>query len=917
MSLADFIAAARALGLVIEGEPQANTARPVRVPVEGRDRRRRDGWYSLHVPATGPAWAAFGRWDTGASESWREGNPARPLTAAERTAIAAERNAAARRLAQQQQRAAGRARELWESASIDAAGHAYLQRKGVPAIGLRQLGARLVIPLRDSEGALRSLQFIDTDGSKRYLADAEKGGCFHCLGEPKGAAVALVCEGYATAASLHAATGYHVAAAMDCGNLAAVARAVRRQLGAEARLLICGDDDRGTQAKSGSNPGRTAAKAAAKACGGRWCVPAELPEGGTDFNDLHQARGLDAVRAQIEAALAGGSKADPKARTAGAEQPAAPDGSARFTVDDRGVWFHGRDREGNAEAPAWVCSPLRVEAYTRDQDGAEWGLLVSLPDPEGAEHRLAVPARLLAGDGAELRAWLLSTGLRIAPGAKARERLAMYLTTSRPDKFARCVDRVGWHGRAFVLTDRTLGTASEPVIFQSAGAVPSVFRAQGSALDWRQRVGVLCRDNSRLLFAVSAGLAAPLLQWARVDSFVIHLRGPSSSGKTTAARGAASIFGPPEYVQTWRSTANAIEGMAAQHCDALLVLDEIAELDAREIVGACYALGNGAGKARLHRTGQPRERMRWRLVGVSTGEVSIEQHAATAGKRQTAGAEVRVIDLPAEPIAGAGCFEALHGEPSGDAFARRLARECSEVYGSIGPAWIERIAADPEALGEAARRAAAEFVATHARGAAAGQVSRVAALFGLIAFAGEAATAAGLTGWHKGEAMAAAVACFRAWLDARGGAGNLEERQILGAVRAFLQAHGQSRMPWLHRATDDRAPDKPLRVGYRVLWKDGQRIKGGDSFERLERGFSESIEDEGAELHHWIFPEVFRAEVCAGFDHKLAARLLLDRGWLRGEREGDRVRPDRKERTPLDGSMRFYCFTPKALSDDY
>lgn len=914
MPIADFIAAARAIGLQIEGEPQANTARPVRVPVEGRGRTRRDGWYSLHVPATGSAWAAFGRWDTGASESWREGNPARPLTPGERRAIAGERNAAAQRLATQQHRAAGKARALWESAG-DAAAHPYLQRKGVAAIGVRQLGERLLIPLRSAAGALCSLQFIDAQGGKRYLTDGQKAGAWHWLGEPKGAAVALACEGYATAASLHAATGYPVAAAMDCGNLAGVARAVRDLLGADARLLICGDDDRRTQ---GSNPGRTAAQAAAKACAGRWCVPQGLTEGGSDFNDLHRARGLDAVREQIEAALAGEpAKTVPAARTAAAAPATAPDGAARFTLDARGVWFQGRDREGNAEAPAWVCSPLAIEAYTRDADGGEWGLLVSLPDPEGVEHRIAVPARLLAGDGAELRAWLLSLGLRIAPGSKARERLAQYLTISRPDKFARCVDRIGWHGRAFVLTDRTLGAAAEPVIFQSAGAVPSAFRSQGTAADWRERVGRLCRGNSRLLLAVSAAFAAPLLHWARFDSFVIHARGPSSSGKTTAARVAASAFGPPEYVQTWRATGNAVEGLCAQHCDALLALDEIAELDPREVISTAYQIGNQAGKARLHRTGQPRERQRWRLVGFSTGEVSIEQHAAAAGKRQTAGAEVRVIDLPAEPVPGAGCFQTLHGEPSGDAFARRLARECGEVYGTVGPAWIERIAADPDAFGEAARRAAAEFVQTEAAGAGAGQIARVAARFGLMGYAGEAATAAGLTGWQKGDATAAARECFRAWLDARGGAGNLEERQILGAVRAFLQAHGQSRMPWLHRATDDRAPDKPLRVGYRVLLKDGQRVKGGDSFERLERGFSDSIEDEGVELWHYLFPETFRAEVCAGFDHKFAARMLLDRGWLRGEREGDRVRPDRKERTPLDGSMRFYCFTPRALSDDY
>lgn len=898
-----FVEAARALGLVIDGEPRANTAKPVRVPVEGRDRRDRPGWYVLRVPASGRAWAAYGRFDTGATETWRE-RADKPLTPAERKAIREQHRAAEQRQARAHRRAAGVARALWEAAG-DATGHPYLTRKLVEAIGVRRLGERLVIPLRDAAGELRTLQFIDPDGRKRYLRDGEKSGAWHWLGDPHGAAVALVAEGYATAASLQVATGYPVAAAMDAGNLAAVARAVRAQLGADARILIAGDDDLATYARTGTNPGRAAAAAAAKACAGRWCVPQGLPEGASDFNDLFVARGPDAVRDQIEAALAG--------RAATVEPLAHAD---RFRVDSAGVWYLDRDRDGRELAPLWICSPLEVIARTRDAEGGEWGYLTQLTDPEGTVHRWAMPARMLSTDGAEYRAALLSLGLRMAPGAKSRSLMAEYLQTRQPFAFARCTDRTGWHGRAFVLVDRTIGSAAEPVIFQAPGAVASAFRARGSIGEWRERVGALCSGNSRLLFAVSAGLAAPLLHWARVDSFVVHLRGPSSSGKTTVARVAASLYGPPEYVQSWRATANAVEGLCAQHCDALLVLDEIAELDPKEVIATAYAIGNGAGKARMHRTGINRERLRWRLVGISTGEVSIEQHAASAGKRQTAGAEVRVIDLPAEPAAGGGVFEELHGERDGDAFARRLAREVCEVYGAVGPSWIERIAADAEAIGEAARRAAAEFVRETAPGAS-GQVARVAARFGLVGFAGEAATAAGLTGWNGGEALAAARTCFRAWLDARGGAGDLEERQILERVRSFLQQHGQSRMPWLHRLTDDRAPDKPLRVGYRVLIRDGQRVKPGDEFDRVERGFTESVDEDGTELHHWIFPEVFRSEVCAGFDYRFAARLLLSRGWLRGSVEGDRIRPDRRERTPLDGLIRVYHFTPRALTDDY
>ena len=52
-----------------------------------------------------------------------------------------------------------------------------------------------------------------------------KVGHFHLLGAPQW--IVLVAEGYATAASLHMATGFPVAVAFDAGNLVHVAKALR------------------------------------------------------------------------------------------------------------------------------------------------------------------------------------------------------------------------------------------------------------------------------------------------------------------------------------------------------------------------------------------------------------------------------------------------------------------------------------------------------------------------------------------------------------------------------------------------------------------------------------------------------------------------------------------------------------------
>ncbi len=74
----------------------------------------------------------------------------------------------------------------------------------------------------------------------------------------------------------------------------------------------------------------------------------------------------------------------------------------------------------------------------------------------------------------------------------------------------------------------------------------------------------------------------------------------------------------------------------------------------------------------------------------------------------------------------------------------------------------------------------------------AGQERRVVGRFALIALAGELATEYSITGWPAGEATEAAKIMFSAWLAHRQH-GNKEPAQIMEAVAAFIQRHGDSR----------------------------------------------------------------------------------------------------------------------------
>lgn len=196
--------------------------------------------------------------------------------------------------------------------------HPYLIKKVIKPYGAKVIGAEqargislnlspeltgllLVIPVR-ADGLLACLQFITADGIKRPLTGGKMAGGYHAIGTTKGAAALAICEGFATGATIHEATGYPVAVAFSAGNLLAVAQAMRAKF-SDLPLIVCADDD-----QTAGNPGLTKATEAARAVGGVVAVPAfgaDRREMDTDFNDLAALHGLEAVARVINGAVMG------------------------------------------------------------------------------------------------------------------------------------------------------------------------------------------------------------------------------------------------------------------------------------------------------------------------------------------------------------------------------------------------------------------------------------------------------------------------------------------------------------------------------------------------------------------------------------------------------------------------------------
>jgi uncharacterized protein (DUF927 family) len=532
-----------------------------------------------------------------------------------------------------------------------------------------------------------------------------------------------------------------------------------------------------------------------------------------------------------------------------------------FQVTDAGV-FH-LDPDPNKK-PVRICSRLEILASTRDEKSEMWGRLLRWRDAEGREHLWAMPMELLAGSGDEYRARLLAGGLEIEPSREARGLLGMYVQSANCDRRACCVSKLGWHGEAFVLPDSTIGTAAsgETLVFQSPFESEHFFNIAGSKESWKEGIGRLCSGNSRLVFAVSCAFSAPLLSLSKDECGGFHFHGPSSTGKTTALVVAGSVWGGGArngFVESWRTTVNGLEAFAESHCDSLGCLDEISQVDAREAHECLYLLANGQGKARMTKALGLRRRLTWTILLLSSGEITLAEHGEHLGKRTKVGAEIRLVNIPVDAGAGMGIFESLHGFQTADGFARHLKDAAKSIYGGPIRALLEFVVANRIGVEDRIKNLRANFLEQHLPPNSSAEVMRAAGRFALAGIAGDLATEVGLTGWQPGEATTAAACCLSEWILARGTVGSGEVEAALRQVRAFIEAHGASRFQSVHPRLTSVGEEIPERVPNRAGFK---------------------REDAKGQTEYLVLPEVFRTEVCAGFDYRIVARALADRGYL-------------------------------------
>lgn len=495
-----------------------------------------------------------------------------------------------------------------------------------------------------------------------------------------------------------------------------------------------------------------------------------------------------------------------------------PDGIPEgFSLCDDGI-YEFRPGDDEDLVPVKISSPVVVNGRCRNATGHGWGRVLCVQDPEGNWHELLFEGRQLSQSPNVALAPLFDHGLELAPERKAAESVMMLLRSWQPQAVYLRFHRLGWTSDAhdaFVLGNgRVIGHA-----LVTTDSIPddmmAAIHARGTLDAWKNEVADRCVDNPLMVLAVSHAFSGPLLSILGQTGGGFHLRGVSSRGKSTIQYVASSVWGSRSLLQSWAGTPSGLEGIAAACNDTLLNLEELHNADPRTIGQIIYMLANGKGKLRGKANGKLRSAQQWRVPILSSGEVSLEEHMAKAGRGTSDGQEVRLINLEADGRAH-GAFDALHGSESGKAFAEQVDQASLENYGHAGPVFVKYVM-----WNRAKRMNMQNFVDSFCLHVARradlspndGQAHRVLKRFAIAALAGELATKAGLTNWPEGAAWTAAREVFRNWFEAEEGATNMEIATVVQRTRDYVAKH-PGRFQTI--GTEDNLPIDGWRDGHWV-----------------------------------------------------------------------------------------------------
>jgi putative DNA primase/helicase len=517
-----------------------------------------------------------------------------------------------------------------------------------------------------------------------------------------------------------------------------------------------------------------------------------------------------------------------------------------FHMEPSGLYYIKPTARGDA-THTWISAPFDLLATATDEKGGDHSSVIIFTDKHFRTVEHVVHAADRHANFAALKARLAAAGLRFA--TKSADLLLDAILMAQSPRREITVSKPGWthDGKAFVLPDGAVVEQSDNrkhkrMRFSSDHLEHNGRGERSGALEEAKRLTALASGNCRAVFALSAAFAPALLRDLRAETRILHFYGPSSRGKSTLLLAAASVWGNPTPLPSWRATTNGLEARAAAANDGLMILDEAHQCEPDTLALAVYTYANGAGAGRMNQDGKTARKVNyWRGLALSSGETRISSRIRLnkkSGGKVTAGQEQRALDIPAVSETERGAFDNLHHfEPKEGADDKELRRaagrfsdELQEIakanYGHLGPAFMEGFIAR-HAMSLARVKELMDESASKAPSFSDGQVHRAAKTFAMIGAAGELANELLELGWRAGEAQAAAEQMFFLWRASTGGDRPREEGEVLRRVRDFIEQNSARFIDVLKRSDDDNEDrmSVPFEAAGWFRWReDGEHL---------------------------------------------------------------------------------------------
>jgi putative DNA primase/helicase len=585
--------------------------------------------------------------------------------------------------------------------------------------------------------------------------------------------------------------------------------------------------------------------------------------------------------------------------------------SPDFKVSDRGVFVRKFEDDGH---PFWdkICTTrIDLEALTRDGRAENWGTYIIITNRDGGKKKLAVPHVLTAADKhADIAGLLASLGVGIVPSRQARQLLVQFLTLEVKRRIT-AVPQIGWHCSGgtwlFVLPDETIVPVGfdgpRPVLQTASLHMQHGLDVSGTVEQWKEQVAAAMAGNSNVHLCVGTMFAGPLLKFAHEPPGFFHIWGTSKIAKSLAGAVGQSVWGRPKvpgeadaFGASWTATAVGLERYAVLRSDVGVYLDEIGEGMPKAIRPAVYNLANGSTKLRGTQDITLRPMESFRILGISTGEPTMESYLSSGGEKVPAGLKVRLVDVPAE-VQTDSAFETCPREQI-EELGRQFYPLTVALHGAVGRAWLQHLVnLGAEKIGALVSHHRDEWLKLPAvaavRAKSSVQVHSILNRFGLVAAALRMAIEANLLPWSIDDTDCGVAGCMVRCLASRNGRLDLTS-ELLGAVeqiRTILAADFHGRFIHLRINVDGK-------LDY---------ANAADSTKRDTLGY---VKD-GRIL---VEPTAWRTVLCAGYDPGKTAGHLKTEGLLLADETGGKLQ--RQEKVKRGGDVvtaRFYVLDQKIL----